>query len=138
MHKVEGLVDPIERQGMRDQIVDVDAPFHVPVDDPGNVAPPTRAAERGSFPGATGDQLEWPRGDLLPGPRHPDDHAGTPSALTALERLPHQLGVAHAFEREIRTAAGQVDQVGNQIAFELRRIYEMGGPELTRDRFARR
>src|SRR5262249_55870900 len=101
-----GLVDAIQRHGVGDQIVDVDAPFHVPIDDPGNVAPPARAPERGPFPSASSNQLEWPRGDLLSGPGHPDDHAGTPSTLTALERLPHQLGVAHAFEREIRTAAG--------------------------------
>ena len=38
VHQVEGLVDALERQLVGDQVVDVDLPFHVPVDDLRHVA----------------------------------------------------------------------------------------------------
>src|SRR5579885_3895779 len=138
MHQVEGVVDALKRHRVRDQVVDIDAPFHVPVDDFGHVAPAPGAAERGAFPGTAGDQLERTRGDFLALRRHADYHARAPSALTAFQRLTHQLDVAHAFEGKVRAAAGQVDQVGHQLALDLFGIDEVGHPELLGDRLARR
>src|SRR5580658_8586393 len=39
-HQIEPLVDAIERQHVRDQVVDVDPPLHVPIDDPRHIGPP--------------------------------------------------------------------------------------------------
>jgi hypothetical protein len=48
---------------VRDQVADVDATFHVPVDDPRDVGTALSAAERSA---TAGPQLERPSGDLLP------------------------------------------------------------------------
>src|SRR3546814_11701903 len=47
VHEVEALVDVVERQGVGDEVVDVDLALHVPVDDLGHVGATARAAEGG-------------------------------------------------------------------------------------------
>src|SRR5579875_571555 len=138
MHQLEGFVDPLQRQLVRDEVVDVDLAVHVPIDDFGHVAPAFGAAESGAFPGAAGDQLEGAGRDFLARGGNADNHAGAPSALAAFQRLAHQLDVAHAFEGEIRAAAGQVDQVGYEVTLYLAGIDEMGHAEFLGDRLARR
>src|SRR5260370_38003225 len=76
VHQVKGVVDFFERHNVSDQIVDVDAAIHVPVDNFRNVATSARAAERGSFPGAAGHELERTRRDLLARAGDTDDNAG--------------------------------------------------------------
>src|SRR5262245_11148837 len=55
VHQVKGIVDLLERHGVRDQIIDVDPTIHVPVDDLGHVRTASRAAEGCAFPDAAGD-----------------------------------------------------------------------------------
>src|SRR5215218_229721 len=98
VHEIEAVVDAIERQHVRDQVVDVDLALHVPVDDLRHVGAPPRAAERGALPHAPRDKLERPRLDLLPGARDADDHRDAPAAVAALERLAHDIHVADAFK----------------------------------------
>src|ERR1019366_9963383 len=64
-HQLEPLVDLLERQHVRDQVVDIDAPVHVPINDPRHVGAAARSAERRAHPDAAGNELERPRGDLL-------------------------------------------------------------------------
>ena len=52
-----------------------------------------------------------------------------PALVAGLERHPHHLDIADAFERVVGAAAGQFDQMGNEIAFDLRWIDEMGHAE---------
>src|SRR5262249_24500663 len=59
VHEVEGIVDLVERHSVRDQIIDIDFAFHIPVDDPGNVRTAARATECGPAPDASGHELEW-------------------------------------------------------------------------------
>src|SRR3546814_15924033 len=47
VHEVEALVDVVERQGVGDEVVDVDLALHVPVDYLGHVGAPARAAAGG-------------------------------------------------------------------------------------------
>ena len=49
VHQVEGRVDLLERHGVGDEIVDVDLPLHVPVDDLRHVRATARAAEGGAL-----------------------------------------------------------------------------------------
>ena len=70
---------------------------------------PARAAEGGALPDAAGDELERAGGDLLAGLGDADDDALAPAAMAAFERLAHHVGVAGGVEREIRAAAGEVD-----------------------------
>src|SRR5690606_22258927 len=108
-HQVERVVDTIERQGVRDQVVDVDLAIHVPVDDLRDVAAAPGAAEGGALPHAPGDELEGARADLLPAARDADDHRHAPAAMAALERLAHHLDVADALEAVVGAAAGELD-----------------------------
>jgi hypothetical protein len=98
VHEIEGLVDALERQLVRDQRVDLDPLVHVPVDDLRHVGATAGAAEGRALPHPTGDELERPGRDLLARARHADDHAHAPAAVAALERLAHQLDVADALE----------------------------------------
>src|SRR5205814_10047268 len=88
---------------------------HVPVDALRHVAAAPRAAERGALPHPAGDELEGPRADLLPGARHADDHRDAPAAVAALQRLAHHLHVADALEAVVRAAAGQLDDLRNDV-----------------------
>src|SRR5690606_14642868 len=44
-HQVKALVDLVQRQGVGDQIIDIDFAIHVPVHDTGNIGTATRPAE---------------------------------------------------------------------------------------------
>src|SRR3546814_15894363 len=84
---VEALVDVVERQGVGDEVVDVDLALHVPVDDLGHVGAPARAAEGGALPDPAGDELEGTGGDLMASASHADDDRDTPALVAALQRL---------------------------------------------------
>src|SRR5690606_31414614 len=105
-------------------------PLHVPIDDLGHVGAPACATEGRAFPHPARDELERPRRDLFARARHPDDDAFAPALVAALERLAHDLDVADAFEAVIGTAAGELDEVRDEIARHLLRIDEVGHPEL--------
>src|SRR6266849_4009404 len=60
MHEVEPFVDPIERQDVGDQIVDIDLAVHVPVDDLGHIGATARATEGRALPYPARYQLERP------------------------------------------------------------------------------
>src|SRR5690242_2483359 len=98
LHQVEAVIDLLQLEMMRDQIVDIDLAFHVPVDDLRHVRAPARAAECGAFPFAARDELKRPRADLLARRRHADDERLPPALVRAFECLTHELHVADAFE----------------------------------------
>ncbi len=64
--------------------------------------------------------ISWPdAGDA-------DDDALAPAAMAAFQRLAHDVDVADALEREVRAAAGQVDdRLHDLVAADLVRIDEM-------------
>src|SRR5260370_11538413 len=100
--------------------MDADLAFHVPADDLRPIAPPLGAAERRAHPVPAGDQLEGPRGDLLAGTGHADDHRFAPAAMAAFQRLAHQPGVAEAFEAVVGAAFCQLDDMSPEVrALEL-------------------
>src|SRR4029077_1936496 len=99
-----------------------------------NIGAASCAAERGAFPDASRDQLEWPRRDLLTRAGDADDDAHAPAFVAAFQRLTHGLHIADAFEAVIRTAAGERDQMGNEIAGYLIRVHEIRHAEFLRQR----
>src|SRR5215204_119210 len=101
LHQIETFIDTFERQVVRDQIIDVELAFHVPVNDARHIRASARAAKRTALPDATSHQLERACADLLPGRRHANDDALAPPLVTALERLPHRRYVTDALEAEI-------------------------------------
>src|SRR5258708_2742857 len=136
LHQLEALVDALEGKAVRDELIDRDLAFHVPVDDLRHVGAPTRPAEGGALPYAPGDELEGPGRDLRARARHADDDALSPALVAALERLAHGGGVADAFEAVVGAAIGElhdgVDQVG-----QARGVDEVGHAELAPERLAR-
>src|SRR6056297_1692375 len=129
VHQVEPLVDLLKRQLVGDHRVDLDLALHIPVDDLGHVGAAAGAAEGGAAPDPAGDQLEGPGNDFLPGAGDADDHRLAPALVAAFQRLAHDLGIADAFEAVVGAAAGQLDQIGDDIAVNPVRIDEMGHAE---------
>src|SRR5215204_309044 len=131
VHQVETLVDALQGQLVGDEIVDVDLSLHVPVDDLRHVGAPLRAAEGGAAPDAAGDELERSRRDLAACLGDTDDDRFAPAPMAAFERLAHRVHVADALEREIRPAAGEVDdRLHDLVATDLVRVDEMRHAEL--------
>src|SRR5690606_836495 len=85
MHQIEGLVNPLQRQGVGDHRIDLDLAVHVPVDDLRRVGAAARAAEGRALPDAARDQLERTGGDLLARLGHADDDALAPAAVTGFQ-----------------------------------------------------
>ncbi len=129
MHEVEGIVDVFQRHGVSDEVVDVDLPVHVPVDDPRHVRASLRTAERRATPDAACDQLEGPGSDLRPGWSHTDDGAFAPTFVTAFERLAHGIDIADALEGVVGAPVCQIHQIGRQITVDIVRIDKMGHAE---------
>src|SRR5215469_9930042 len=137
-HQLKTLVDVRKGELVSDQIVDIDLPLHVPIDDLGHISASFGAAKGGALPNPAGHQLKWPGRDLLPGAGDADDDANAPPAVSAFERLPHCPDIADALEAVIGAALGQIHQVGNEIALDLGRVDEMGQSELAGERLALR
>src|SRR5688572_10258060 len=108
VHELEAFVDALEREPVRDEAVDVDLLFHVPIDDLRNVRSATSAAESRALPYTARDELKRARGDLLSRAGDADDHAHPPAAMTALERLTHQADVADALEAVVGAAVREL------------------------------
>src|SRR3954447_11396706 len=83
-NQIEAVVYFLERQHMRDQIIDVDLSVHVPIDNPRHIGPAACAAKRSAHPGPPSHQLEWPRGNLLPRAGDANDDGLAPAAMRAL------------------------------------------------------
>src|SRR5215469_6822294 len=129
MHQVKPLVDLVERELVGDQIVDVDFAFHVPVDNFRHVGAPTRTAKGGSFPDASGDELERSRRDFLARAGDADDDADPPTAMGAFERLAHDIDIADALEAVIGAAFGEIYKIRDEVALDFLRVDEMGHAE---------
>src|SRR5438067_7539845 len=138
MHQLEALVDVVERQRVRDQVVDVDLLLHVPIDDLRHIGAAPGAAEGGALPHAPGYELKRSRADLLPRRGDADDDADAPAAMAAFQGLAHRLHIADAFEAVVGAALCQIDEIGHEIALHLLRIDEMRHAELLGERAAAR
>src|SRR6516164_130089 len=98
VHELKGVVDLLQWHDVGDEVVNVDLLVHVPLDDLRHVGTAAGTAEGSALPDAPGHQLERPRLDLLPRPGHADDDRDAPAAVTAFERLAHEVDVADALE----------------------------------------
>src|SRR5262245_4475218 len=111
----------------------------MPVHDLGYISPPACATAARAAPAPSCDPLHRLRGNLLTDSRHANDNALAPSAMATFQRLPHGGDIADAFEREIRTASGQVDNsLHHLVTANLIWIDEMRHAEfLSRGAFGR-
>ena len=136
MHQIETFVDAIQRQGVGDQIVDVDFAVHVPIDDFRHVRATACTAECGAFPDSTSDKLERTGGDFRARRRDADDDRHAPALMGGFQRLAHGSDVADGLERVIGAALGQLDQVVDDIiAANFAGVDEMGHTKFFAERF---
>src|SRR5580658_845849 len=129
MHQIESVIDLIERHLVGDQGVNRYLTVHIPIDNLRHIGTPAGTTERRAFPDAAGYQLKRSRLNLLPGPRNTDDDRHAPAAVTAFERLAHQIDVADALEAVVRAAVGQRHEVRHQIARNFLGIHEVSHAE---------
>src|SRR5829696_1723022 len=125
MHQIESRIDLFQRHGVRDEVVYVDLALHVPVHDFGHVGAAPGTAEGATLPDPSRDELERARGDLLPRPGHPDDHRDAPAPVGALQGLAHNVHVADALEGVVCPAAGQVDEIRDEVTLPIVRVDEV-------------
>src|SRR5690606_22537153 len=115
LHQVEPFVDALQGHRVRNEIVDIDLAFHVPIDNLGHVRASARAPESRTLPHPPGDELEWTCRNFFASPGHADDDGLSPAAMCALQRLAHHLNVADALEGVIGTAVGQLNNVVDNV-----------------------
>ena len=137
-HELEGVVDLLQRHGVRDHGVDLNFAVHIPVDDLGHISSAFCAAEGGSAPHASCDELEGSCRDFCACGRNADDDALAPSFVAAFQGLSHRRGVADAFKRVVCSAFRERDEVSYEVvAFvELFRIDEVRHAELLAERLS--
>src|SRR5215217_3211894 len=125
MHQVEAGIDLLQWHRVGYQVVYVDLALHVPVHDLWHVRPAPGAAEGATLPDPSRDELKRARGDLLPRPGHPDDHRDAPAPVGALQGLAHNVHVADALEGVVCPAAGQVDEIRDEVTLPIVRVDEV-------------
>ncbi|MOA13098.1 hypothetical protein D3C78_1331300 [compost metagenome] len=85
MHQIEGFVDLIKRQTVRDERVEIDFTDHGIFNHTRQLGTPFYATKCGATPYAASDQLEWTGFDFLTCTGHANDDAFAPSLVAALE-----------------------------------------------------
>src|SRR6476620_2177945 len=66
-HQIKAFVNPIERQCMRDEIVDIKFTFHIPVDNLWHIGAAARTSKSRTSPYSSGYELKWACADRLAG-----------------------------------------------------------------------
>ena len=128
------LISPI-RCIVGDHRIDLDLSLHVPVDDLGHVGAAARAAEGGALQTWPGTSSNGRVAISLAGAGDADDHTYAPTAVAALERLPHYRDIAGAVEGVVGTAdlvgtaLGHVDEMGDEVGASVLGVDEVGHAE---------
>src|SRR5699024_2760704 len=89
----------------------------------------------GALPFTACDQLERTGGDFSTSLGHTNNDGLAPTAVAALQRLTHHLGVADTFKGVIRTAVCQLNDVVHHV-FNFIGVHEIGHAELASHGFA--
>src|SRR5262249_48349365 len=96
------------------------------------------AAKGRPLPHSPRHELKRARLDLLSGAGDPDDHGNAPATVTTLQRLAHEIDVAHALEAVVGATVGERNQVLHEIATHVLRIDKVRHAESLGERFAAR
>jgi hypothetical protein len=115
LHQIKSFIDFFKRHGVGNEIVDIDLAIHIPIHDFGHVSTAACATEGRAFPLPTGDELKWAGADFSARFGDTNDDALAPALMGALQRLPHHLGIADAFEAVISTTIGEFNNVIHNI-----------------------
>ena len=109
VHKIESLVDSLQRERVSDHGIDLDLAAQVSLDVTGQLRAAFDSAKGCSAPDPPGNQLERSSADFLSGCRDADDGRFTPPFVTTLQGGAHRLYVADAFKRVVDAAVGHID-----------------------------
>src|SRR5579859_2343190 len=101
MHQIEGFVDALQRQAVRNEGIEADLAAHRLLHHAWQLAAPLYATESAAAPHATRNELKRTRVDFLARAGHANDHAFAPALVAALQRRAHHVHVADAFEAVI-------------------------------------
>src|SRR5699024_4392912 len=115
VHHVKAFVDLFQRKGVRNEVIDVDLAFHVPVHNGGYIGTAPGAPKGRAFPFAPRDELEGAGGYLGTGGCHANDDGLAPAAMAAFQCLSHDIGVADALERIVDAAISQLNDIVNHV-----------------------
>lgn len=129
MHHIKALIDFVQTERMRNQIVDIYFPFHIPINNLRHVAAPLSIAERSTAPDSTGYQLKRPGGYFLTRCRNTNDDALSPTFVAAFQSVAHYIGITNAFKGIIDAAVGHINDRLNQIV-NVVRVYKVCHAEL--------
>ena len=114
---------------MRNQIVDIYFPFHIPINNLRHVAAPLSTAKRSTAPDSTGYQLKRPGGYFLTRCRNTNDDALSPTFVAAFQSVAHYIGITDALKGIIDAAVGHINDRLNQIV-NVVRFYKVCHAEL--------
>ena len=131
-HEIKALVDPVKRQDMRNEIINIDLSIHVPVDDFWNVGATAGAAECSASPVAPCHELEWTGRDFLARTSYTDNYGSAPAAMTALQSFSHDIDIADTLKGIISSTIGEINQIRNKVFANFLRVDKVRRTELFR------
>ena len=111
---------------MGDHRVNLNLAIHIPVYNFRDIRAPSCPAKGRAAPGTTGHQLKGAGADLFASPRHTDNNGFAPAFMGAFQCDTHHICIADTFKAVICPAAGQLNQMGGQIARYFRWIDKVG------------
>mmetsp|Transcript_11523 Transcript_11523/g.48304 ORF Transcript_11523/g.48304 Transcript_11523/m.48304 type:complete len:223 (-) Transcript_11523:1700-2368(-) len=126
-----GDVPVLDGDGVRHVVVHRELAGQAPLDQFRHGAARLPATERRALPDATGDELERPRGELLPRGGDADDAGLAPASVRALQRGAHHVHVPGAVERVVHAPLGELarDHLLHGL-FVVRGAHHVRAPQL--------
>lgn len=131
MNKVEGGVDLIKRNGVSDEIVDIDIEINVKVKDIRKVGEKEREEEGGEFKEEEGEEMEREGGDLIEGLGKKDNDRLKKEEMEELKRMKNKVGIESGVEGIVRKEIGKIMNGMKKIVIEdLERVDEVSNEEI--------
>eukprot|EP00963_Diacronema_lutheri_P011319 scaffold1368_cov333-Pavlova_lutheri.AAC.14 len=115
MQQFKRFVDLVQLHMMGNIAVQHHFPFHGHFYKLWHIHTASITTKGGTHPGASGHQLERPRGDFLPTFGHTDNDGFTPSLVAALQGRTHDLHVAHAFKGVVYATSWSTSHVNDDV-----------------------
>lgn len=130
---IEGGVDVVDVVAVGDEFVDEQLLVEVVLDEFWHTVDRLPSSERGSFPRASRDKLEWARGDFLTGSGDSNNARYSPSFVSGFKSLAHGMHISDTLKSVIESSIVLIDEVSLE-AFSLwqlnaLRIDTFGGSE---------
>lgn len=131
MHKIEGLIDFIQRHRVGNKWLQFNFTLHGIFYHGRKLRTAFHSAESRTFPYAPGNELEWTGGYLLPGAGHADDNGLAPATVSTFQRRTHNVDVTDTFKSVVNAPFVDFKQhIFNRFVMVVR-VDAVGCTELT-------